>query len=223
MSAFLLAGLERAVELGDRDHRELEALRAVHGHDPHAVVVLGLDRGEPLALVALGRLGRLDEERPEVPALVPLELCRDPHQLSHVRHAPRRLALREQREVVARRRSSPARPGRRAAGAAPLPGGPRASRRNRASLAASAVFDLLEPLRLGELVVRLVRPVARRSRSSSAGQTCPPPAAARRSQSVSGVTPTAGQASAPKSISSSSGFATTPRRRRMSSTCCCDQ
>ena len=154
------AGLERAIELGDRDHRELEALCAVHRHDPHAVVVLGLDGGEPLALVALGRLGRLDEERPEVPALVPLELRCDPHQLPHVRHPPRRLALREQREVVRERVHRPLdqdveREQRRL-----RPEGPELLAEI-PELRGVRLLDLLEPLGLGELVVRLlVRPFA---------------------------------------------------------------
>ena len=126
----------------------------MHGHDPHAIVILGLDRGKPLALVALGRLRGLDEERPEVPPLVPLELCCDPHQLSHVRHASRRLVLGEQREVVSERVHRPLdqdveREQRRL-----CPEGPELLAEI-AQFGGVAVFDLLEPLRLGELVVRL--------------------------------------------------------------------
>ena len=125
------------------------------GHDPHAVVVLGLDGSQPFALVALGRFGSLDEEGPEVPALVPLELRRDPHQLSHVRHAARRLALREQREVIPERVHRPLdqdveRKERRL-----RPEGPELLAEI-AQLGGIVVLDLLEPLGLGGLVVRLL-------------------------------------------------------------------
>ena len=87
VAAALAAG-QRPAEVGHGDDRELEPLGRVHGHDPDPVVVLGLGRGDALALVALGELLRRGEEAAQVAALVLLELAREPHQLAHVRHPP---------------------------------------------------------------------------------------------------------------------------------------
>ena len=60
--AVTVPGGEPAAEVGDGDDRELQPLGGVHGHHPHAVVALGLDRGHALALVALGALRRRGEK-----------------------------------------------------------------------------------------------------------------------------------------------------------------
>ena len=100
-------GVQAAAEVGDRDDRELQALRRVNGHHPDAVVALGLHRRHALALVAAGALGRQGEEAGEVAALVALVLAREPHQLADVRHSPRAAVAGDQPEVVAERRHGP--------------------------------------------------------------------------------------------------------------------
>ena len=75
-------------EVGDADDRELEALGAVHGHQPHGVELLGLERRLALALGDQVALGDRVDEAAQVAALLGLVVARHPHQLAHVGHAP---------------------------------------------------------------------------------------------------------------------------------------
>ena len=87
-------------EVREADNRELEALRAVHGHHPHRVEVLGLERCLALpGLEGVALRERIDETA-EVAALVGLVLPGHPHQLSDVRHPARAAREREQVPVV---------------------------------------------------------------------------------------------------------------------------
>ena len=83
-------------EVGHAHDRELEALRAVDGHQPHRVERLGLERRLALARLDHVALGHGVDEAAQVAALVGLELARHPHQLAHVRHPARAAGQREQ-------------------------------------------------------------------------------------------------------------------------------
>ena len=76
-------------EIGQAHDRELEALRAMHGHHPHRVERLGLERR--LALAGLDRVPFREgvDEAAQVAALVRLVLARHPHQLADVGHPAR--------------------------------------------------------------------------------------------------------------------------------------
>jgi hypothetical protein len=57
-----------AAEARERDDRVLEALGAVHGHDPHDVVGLLSDGGFDLDRLLFHRVAQMADERPEAPA-----------------------------------------------------------------------------------------------------------------------------------------------------------
>ena len=91
-------------EIGQADHGELEALGAVHGHHPHGVERLRLERR-----LALARLDRVPfregvDEAAQVAPLVRLVLARHPHELADVGHAARAAGEGQQVAVVARER-----------------------------------------------------------------------------------------------------------------------
>ena len=101
------ARVRLAAGVGERDDVELEALRGVHGHDPHGVdLLLGKRR---LGLLR-GELGERADEREEAREVGPaqgLVVARDPHELAHVRVAPAPVGLREAGEVVVVLRDDP--------------------------------------------------------------------------------------------------------------------
>jgi hypothetical protein len=94
-------------EVGHAHDRELEPLGSVHGHQPHGVERLGLERGLPLARLQHVALCQRVDERAQVAALVGLELARHPHQLAHVGHAAGAGRERQDVRVVARARDRP--------------------------------------------------------------------------------------------------------------------
>ena len=93
-----------APEVGDADDRELEPLRGVDRHEPHGVQVLRLERRLALARGQHVLLGEVVDERAQVAALLGLELARQAHQLSHVRHPPAAVRQREERRGRTRSR-----------------------------------------------------------------------------------------------------------------------
>ncbi len=91
-------------EVGHADHRELESLGSVDGHDPDGVELLRLERRLPLALLDQVALGDEVDEPAQVTPLVGLILARHAHQLAHVGHATVPRGQREDAPVVARAR-----------------------------------------------------------------------------------------------------------------------
>ena len=91
-------------QVGHAHQRELQALGPVHGHQPHGVQVLGLQRRLALAAPHQVALGHEVDEAAQVAALVGLELARHPHELAHVGHPPVARGQRQQVAVVARAR-----------------------------------------------------------------------------------------------------------------------